>query len=67
MLRNGRQNRLEDLDVDRKIILKLMQKGGRVWTGFIWLRSEPVAGSCKHSNESSGAIEGREFIDRLSD
>jgi hypothetical protein len=32
---------LEDLDVDRKIILEwiLEIEGGKVWTGFIWPRT----------------------------
>jgi len=35
-----RKNHLEDLGVDVKIILEwiLGKLGGRVWTGFIWLR-----------------------------
>jgi hypothetical protein len=31
---------LEDLGIDGKIILKLIlrKQGGKVWTGFVWLR-----------------------------
>jgi hypothetical protein len=34
------KNHLEDLGVDREIILEevLRKYGGNVWTGFIWLR-----------------------------
>jgi hypothetical protein len=33
---------LEDLVIDGKIILKfnLKKRGGKVWTGFTWLRRE---------------------------
>jgi hypothetical protein len=35
----------EDLGVDWRIILKWIRKqGGRVWTGFIWLKVEIFAG-----------------------
>jgi hypothetical protein len=33
-----------------------------VWTGFIWLRLEIVAGSCEDGNELSGSIEGGKFL-----
>jgi hypothetical protein len=35
-----RRDYLEDLDIDGSIILKRMLEkwGGKVWTGFIWLR-----------------------------
>jgi hypothetical protein len=34
------RDHLEDLDIDEKIILEriLGKWGGRVWTGFIWLK-----------------------------
>jgi hypothetical protein len=34
------RNLLEGIGVDGRVILKLVLKklGGRVWTGFIWLR-----------------------------
>jgi hypothetical protein len=34
------EDHVEDLEVDLKILLKCILKkwGGRVWTGFIWLR-----------------------------
>jgi hypothetical protein len=39
----------------------------RMWTGFIWLRREPVVDSCEHGNEPSGSINGWECLKRLSD
>jgi hypothetical protein len=35
------RNRLEDLGVDRRIMLDWMlgKEDGKVWTGFIWLRA----------------------------
>jgi hypothetical protein len=39
-----------------------------VWTGFIWLRTGTMAGSCEHCSEPSGSIKGDdEFLDKLSD
>jgi hypothetical protein len=35
-----------------------------VWTGFICLRVGPVAGACEHSDDPSGSIKGREFLDK---
>jgi hypothetical protein len=37
---------LEDLSVDRRIILKhtVEKPGGRIWTGISWFRHGPVAG-----------------------
>jgi hypothetical protein len=50
---------LEDLGVDKKIILKwiLGKLYGRTWTGFIWLRNETL------DNASSGSIKYGEFLD----
>jgi hypothetical protein len=38
------RNNSEDLAVDRRIILKwiLGKQGGKMWTEFMWLRTEPV-------------------------
>jgi len=38
---------LEDVGVDGKIILEwiLGKQGGKVWTGFIWLRIGSIGGS----------------------
>jgi hypothetical protein len=35
--------------------------GGRMWIGFILLKTGPVVGSCEYGNETSGSIKGREF------
>jgi hypothetical protein len=31
----------------------------RYYLGYIWLRLEPVAGSCEHGNELSDSIKGK--------
>jgi hypothetical protein len=52
----------EDQGVDRRIILELILRkeiGGEGWTGFMWLGTGPVVGSCEHSNAPSGSIKGR--------
>jgi hypothetical protein len=41
--------------------------GGVVWTGLLWLRMGPVAGSCKQSNGLSGSIKVSEILEQLSD
>jgi hypothetical protein len=50
-----------------KLICILGKQGGRVLTGFIWLRIETSGSSFKQSNEPLGSIRGREFLDLLSD
>jgi hypothetical protein len=50
----------EDIGVRKWILGK---QGGKAWTGFIWLRIGPVAGSCEHGNETSGSIKCGEFLD----
>jgi hypothetical protein len=47
-----------DLGVDGKIILDwiLGKLGGKVWTGFMWFRIGPVAGSYEHGSEPSGSV-----------
>jgi hypothetical protein len=39
---------------------------GKVWTR-VWTGEGVVAGSCQHSNGTSGSINGGEFLDYLSD
>jgi hypothetical protein len=41
------RRRLEDLDIDRRTILKLILKKsvGKTWTGLIWLRRGTVGGN----------------------
>jgi hypothetical protein len=58
----GREH-MEDLGVNRKIILQwiLGEKGGKMWTGFIWLQTGTNGGS--YSNESYVPIKGGEFLD----
>jgi hypothetical protein len=48
-----------------RIILKcnLQKYDGVVWTGSIWLRIGPVAGSCEQSNEPSGSIKCWEILE----
>jgi hypothetical protein len=59
------RDHLEALGVDVRIILKwnLKECGGRLWTGLIWLRIGPVAGSCVNANELSGSIKDGEFVE----
>jgi hypothetical protein len=35
--------------------------------GWGWIRLCPVIDTCEHSNELSGSMKGREFLDQLSD
>jgi hypothetical protein len=47
------RNNLKDLDLDKRVILKLIFKNSDgVWTGLIWLR----IGRGKCGNEISGSI-----------
>jgi hypothetical protein len=51
---------------ERKIGKKMgLKLGVRVCTGLTWLRIGPRAGSCEHSNGSSGTMKGDEYIDQL--
>jgi hypothetical protein len=45
----------------------LREIGWEVWTGCIWLRIDPMAGSCERGNEPAGSVKGGEFLDCLSD
>jgi hypothetical protein len=51
----------KDLGVDFRTILGwiLGIEGGKVWTGFIWLR----IGTSEHGNEPSRSMEVGEFLD----
>lgn len=42
----------------------ILKRSWRKGTGFIWLRIKISEGSCEHSNEQSGSIECREFLDQ---
>jgi hypothetical protein len=62
------RDNLEDLSVDGKIILKwlLRKVVRRAWGGLILLSiGDQMMGSCEGSNENSGSIRGREFLDHL--
>jgi hypothetical protein len=56
---------LEDIGIDGVIILEwiLRNYGGRVWTGFIWLRTGTGGASCEHGNEASGSTKSSGFLD----
>jgi hypothetical protein len=44
-----------------------IKKGSRMRTGFIWLETKPVAGTCETGGTPSGFLKGGEFFDHLSD
>jgi len=51
------RDHLEDLDIDRRIILNTASRNRRgVFTGLIWLKIGQVAGSCQHGSEPSSVI-----------
>jgi hypothetical protein len=55
---------LEDLDIDRRIILKPASRNRMgMFTGFIWLKIGQVAGSCEYSSEPLSAIKWGEYLD----
>jgi hypothetical protein len=52
--------------VDEKIIIKWMlgKYSRRMWSGIISIRiRDDLEGSCQYSNELSGPVKGREFLD----
>jgi len=56
----GKRGHLEDLGVDRRIILEwISQKSA----GTAWTEWRQVADSCEHGNVTSGSIKRREFLD----
>jgi hypothetical protein len=54
------RDHLEELVACGRIILKLILS--MLWTGFIWLKIIPLAGSCKYGNERPGPIEKENFL-----
>jgi hypothetical protein len=56
------RNKLEDLGVNGRIILKCVIKKLVVCGLEQWLGIGPVMGSCEHGNEPSGFIKGGEFL-----
>jgi hypothetical protein len=60
-------HQLEDLGVDRRIILKWIFKkwDGETWERMIWVRTGQVAGACGSGNELSVYIKCWEFLDQL--
>jgi len=60
------RDHLEDLGIDRRIILNPASKNRMgAFTGLIWLKIGQVAGSCECSSELSSAIKWGEFLDWL--
>jgi hypothetical protein len=47
-------------DVNILLGRTLGKQGGKVWTGFFWLR---IGTSGEHGNEPSGSIKGGELLD----
>jgi hypothetical protein len=58
----------EDIHVNRIILERILGKqGGKSWTGFCGSGWGPVVDFCEHGNETSGFIEGGDFLEYLSD
>jgi hypothetical protein len=59
------RDHLGDLGVDGKIILKriLGKQDVRMWTAFIWLKMDPLAGCWEYGNKYSSYIKRGEFLD----
>jgi hypothetical protein len=59
------RHQLEDLGVDRRIILKRIFRkwDGDTWERMIWLRTGQVAGACEWGNELSVYIKCWVFLD----
>ena len=56
---------LEDLVVEGRIILKLILKWDRSWTGLVWLRIGTCGGFCEYGIEPSRFKTFGEFLDYL--
>jgi hypothetical protein len=60
-----RTDKLEDVVVDGRIILKLILK--TAWIGFICLRLGSKSGCFEDCDEPSSFIKGEKFLDQLKD
>jgi len=59
---------MENLGIDGRILEWILEKlGGKLWTRFIWFWIGPMMGSCECGNGYLGSIQGRIFLDKLSD
>jgi hypothetical protein len=38
------------------------EEGVRLWTGFVWFRTESGSNFCEYGNELSGSIKGGKFL-----
>jgi hypothetical protein len=58
------RDNLEDQDLCRKIILKLIlnKQYGSAWKAFIWLCIGTSVGLCEHVTEHSSSIKCKEFL-----
>jgi len=43
--------------------LMLEKQNGKLWNGFIWLRTGTNGGHCKHRNKSSGSIKTECYLE----
>jgi hypothetical protein len=60
------RDHLEDLDIDRRIILNPASRNRMgAFTGLFWLKIGQVADCCQHSSEPSSVIKRVEFLDWL--
>jgi hypothetical protein len=48
---------------DDNVRMDLREIDGKVWTGFVWLRTGTSGGLCEHGNKHLGSIKCREFVD----
>jgi hypothetical protein len=65
----GRKISREELRVYERIIFQriLEEQGGKLWTGYIWLRIGTSDGFFEHDNETLVSIRGGELLNQLSE